>query len=1145
MGMKTHSNFVHLHNHTDYSLLDGVLRIDDILKKAKEYKMSALAITDHGNMFGVIKFYENCLKSGIKPIIGCEVYVAPESRFEKKSIHGISEASYHLILLVKNYTGYLNLMELTSIGYLQGFYYRPRVDKEVLARLKDGLICFSACLKGEIPHLIIKGEINKAYDVAREYDSLFGKGNFYLEIMNQNLNDQIKVNTELIKMSKELNIPLVATNDCHYLERKDSKAHDVLICLQTGKTINMEERLKFEGEEFYFKSPEEMFGIFADNPESIHNTLDIAEKCNLELNFNELHIPKYNLPEGFNSLDDYLESLCMEGLRKRFSKATKEIEDRVKLELDIIKNSKFAGCFLIVWDFVQFAKSKGIDVGTGRGSAVGSLVSYLLGITNLDPLKYGLFFERFLNPDRITPPDIDIDFRDDRRSEIIDYITLKYGKENVAQIITFGTIKAKMAIRDVGRVLEISLKDTDRIAKMIPNELNITIEKVLKIIPEFAEEKEKNKKIAELIEIAQSVEGVIRHASTHAAGIVIAPDSLILHTPLYKDPKEDAIITQYDMYSLEKIGILKIDVLGLKTLTAIQETIKIVKKVKAIDIDINRIPLDDENTFKLLQSAKTIGVFQLESSGMRDLLKKLKPQSVNEIMALNALFRPGPMQFIDEFIKRKHGEIPIKYEHPLMEDILKETYGIMVYQEQVMQIAVKLAGLSMGQADILRRAMAKKKPDVMEKQREIFINGAKSNGIDSRKSEKIFDILAKFAEYGFNKSHSAAYSMIAYQTAYLKANYPTEFMAALLTSKIGNVDEIVFYLNECRRMGINVLPPDINESKAFFTVIDNNTIRFGLTAVKNVGLGAVESIVNARKNKKFESLLQFCENVDLRLVNKRVIESLIKCGSFDFFMIKRSQFMSVLDECIEKAQLIQKEKMNMQASFFELNDFDSSKIELLDIDEYSENILLSFEKDILGLYVSGHPLAQFEKKIRRFTTTSIHNLSEAQDGDLVAIGGIISGISHKITKRGEKMAVVNLEDIEGNVEVLVFPKILNEMSNELRKDSIFIIKGRVDLSRDIPKILAEKFIPLENADDELTNSVHVKVSIIGLEDGLLEEIKNVFSKHYGNCLAFVHFFNSENAEVSVVEIQMKVKASENLILDMENLLGENSIWFEQ
>lgn len=1143
MGMKTHSNFVHLHNHTDYSLLDGVLRIDDILKKAKEYKMSALAITDHGNMFGVIKFYENCLKSGIKPIIGCEVYVAPESRFEKKSIHGISEASYHLILLVKNYTGYLNLMELTSIGYLQGFYYRPRVDKEVLARLKDGLICFSACLKGEIPHLIIKGEINKAYDVAREYDSLFGKGNFYLEIMNQNLNDQIKVNTELIKMSKELNIPLVATNDCHYLERKDAKAHDVLICLQTGKTINMEERLKFEGEEFYFKSPEEMFGIFADNPESIHNTLDIAEKCNLELNFNELHIPKYNLPEGFNSLDDYLESLCMEGLRKRFSKATKEIEDRVKLELDIIKNSKFAGCFLIVWDFVQFAKSKGIDVGTGRGSAVGSLVSYLLGITNLDPLKYGLFFERFLNPDRITPPDIDIDFRDDRRSEIIDYITLKYGKENVAQIITFGTIKAKMAIRDVGRVLEISLKDTDRIAKMIPNELNITIEKVLKIIPEFAEEKEKNKKIAELIEIAQSVEGVIRHASTHAAGIVIAPDSLILHTPLYKDPKEDAIITQYDMYSLEKIGILKIDVLGLKTLTAIQETIRIVKKVKAIDIDINRIPLDDENTFKLLQSAKTIGVFQLESSGMRDLLKKLKPQSVNEIMALNALFRPGPMQFIDEFIKRKHGEIPIKYEHPLMEDILKETYGIMVYQEQVMQIAVKLAGLSMGQADILRRAMAKKKPDVMERQREIFINGAKSNGIDSRKAEKIFDILAKFAEYGFNKSHSAAYSMIAYQTAYLKANYPTEFMAALLTSKIGNVDEIVFYLNECRRMGINVLPPDINESKAFFTVIDNNTIRFGLTAVKNVGLGAVESIVNARKNKKFESLLQFCENVDLRLVNKRVIESLIKCGSFDFFMIKRSQFMSVLDECIEKAQLIQKEKMNMQASFFELNDFDSSKIELLDIDEYSENILLSFEKDILGLYVSGHPLAQFEKKIRRFTTTSIHNLSEAQDGDLVAIGGIISGISHKITKRGEKMAVVNLEDIEGNVEVLVFPKILNEMSNELRKDSIFIIKGRVDLSRDIPKILAEKFIPLENADDELTNSVHVKVSIIGLEDGLLEEIKNVFSKHYGNCLAFVHFFNSENAEVSVVEIQMKVKASENLILDMENLLGENSIWF--
>jgi len=1148
VAMKTHADFVHLHNHTEYSLLDGANRIEPLLQKAKRFGMPAVAITDHGNLFGAIEFYEKAVALGIKPIIGCETYIAPQSRFDKKSA-SIKEASFHLPILSCHLEGYRNLMALSSAGYLQGFYYRPRIDKEILAKHHGGLIGFSGCLRGEIPQAILQDDEAWAKRAAGEYAELFGKGHFYLELQWHHLEDQLKVNRGLVRLAQALNLPLIVTNDCHYTERSDASWHDILLCLQTGKTLEAQDRLRYPTAEFYFKSPEEMKYLFQDHPEALKNTLAVAEACNLELVFETLHLPHYEVPPPYDNLDDYLAAQCEAGLKKRYPSVTAELRERLRHELEIIKRLKFSGYFLIVWDFISMAKSRGIDVGPGRGSAVGSLVAYTLGITNIDPMRYGLFFERFLNPERVTMPDIDIDFRDDRRAEVVRYMIEKYGRDNVAQIITFGSIKAKAAIRDVARVMGWAYAEADRIAKMIPNELDITLDKALEANPELRQLAQNDERVGRLIEAARRVEGLARHASTHAAGVVIARDGLVKYTPLYRDANEDTQMTQYDMRALERVGLLKLDILGLKTLTAIQETVALVKRTKGIEVDVDHLPLDDAKTFALLCAGHTVGTFQLESGGMRDLLKRLKPQNIFEVMALIALYRPGPMPMIEEFIKRKHGMIPIRYEHPILEEILKETYGTIVYQEQVMQVAVKMAGFTMGQADILRRAMAKKQPEVMEKQREMFVKGAMKNKISQETAERVFDHLVKFGEYGFNKSHSAAYAHISYQTAYLKAHFPTEYMAALLTSEIGGpIDKIVTYVAEAGRMGIQVLPPDINESEAVFSVVQEGVIRFGLSAVKNVGEGAVAAIVEARqRGGPYLGLEDFCERVDSRALNRKVVESLVKCGAFDRFKIYRSRMMAMLDDCLEQAQSFKKDRAHGQASLFDSGGRRGFRPPIPvpdDLDEYPENALLQFEKELLGLYVSGHPLSGLAKTLKMWTTSDIQGLTEKPHGERVIVGGLVGDLqlkTTKTTKRGERMGVARLEDLSGATEVVIFPSVLDQYAEILRQESCFLVEGKVDLSRDQPKILANRFVPIERAADAMLAEVHVRVSTLGLKESDLEDLKAVFQNFPGSSPTFIHFYREE-AEVGVMETPFRVKANPAFMSRLQDMVGEDHVW---
>src|SRR3990167_4600491 len=920
-----HSNFIHLHLHTQYSLLDGAIRHDDLFSLAREYKMSALAMTDHGNMFGAIEFYEKAQHYGIKPIIGCEVYVAPESRFDKGRDSGTTEASFHLILLVKNIKGYKNLCRLVTSAYLEGFYYRPRVDKELIRANNEGLIALSSCLHGEVPYLLNSGNKEKALKVAEEYKAIFDNNRFFLELQDNKLPEQKRVNEGLLEISKRLNIPLVATNDCHYLRREEAKAHDMLLCIQTGKTVNTADRLKFKTDEFYFKSPQEMEASFSAYPEAVRNTIEIAERCNLELKLKEYHLPVFPAPDG-EDVGTFFENQARHGLEERLRRMNEKGEDvgdqrwhyyeRLEKELKVIKAMGFSGYFLIVGDFINFAKKRNIPVGPGRGSAAGSLVAYALGITNLDPIKHNLLFERFLNPDRISLPDIDIDFCIEGRDDVIKYVSEKYGKDNVSQIITFGQMKAKAVIRDVGRAMDMPYSDVDKISKLVPNVLNITIEDAVKQEVRLKELIDKDARVRDLIDVAKTLEGLPRHASTHAAGVVISNKPLIEYLPLYKGPKEEVVTTQYPMKDVEKIGLVKFDFLGLKTLTVIDKVVKLLKSNKNIELDIDNLILDDAETYKLLSSGDTDGIFQLESSGIKELLRKLKPETFEDVMSVVALYRPGPLQsgMVDDFIKRKHGKAPIKYELPQLKDILANTYGVIVYQEQVMEIAKVLAGFSPGDADVLRKAMGKKLPEEMVIQRERFIEGAKKNKAEQKKAEKIFDLMANFAGYGFNKSHSAAYALIAYQTAYLKAHYPVEFMAATLTSEMADTDKVIKYIGECRNMAIEILPPDLNESRKNFTVIGNK-IRFGLAAVKNVGEAAIDVILNTRETEgQFTSILDFCTRVDLRKVNRRVIESLIKCGAFDFTGGKRSQLRAPFKKIMNISQGGKKEKVNGKKS---------------------------------------------------------------------------------------------------------------------------------------------------------------------------------------------------------------------------------------
>jgi len=1102
--------------------------------------MDSLAITDHGNMFGAIDFYLEAQKAGIKPIIGCEVYVAPKSRLDKGG-SGIEDAANHLILLARDESGYQNLIKLVSIGYLEGFYYRPRIDKEVLSLHAQGLIGLSACLKGEVAWLIQQKRFNDALKAADSYQNILGKGNFYLELQANSIPEQKVVNDALIKISKELGIPLVATNDVHYPTKDKAEAHEALLCIQTQATLDDPKHMRFQTDEFYFRSPEEMKEVFRHCPEAIKNTIEIAQRCNLELDFKQMHLPKYS-PPGDKNKEEFLHELCEKGMVEKGLKNNPEAETSLKHELKIIKDMGFISYFLIVWDFISYAKAQGIPVGPGRGSAAGSLVSFLLGITDLNPLKYGLLFERFLNPERMGLPDIDIDFCYERRQEVIDYVTKKYGRENVAQIITFGTMQARAVIRDVGRVMAIPYADVDRIAKMIPAELDMTLKKAMESEPELSNLYRNNPQITKLINTALSLEGLNRHASVHAAGVIISDKPLNNYMPIFKTT-DDQVTTGYSMGTLEKIGLLKVDFLGLKTLTVIDETLKLVKKTRGIEIDIEKLPLDDPNTYKLLASSHTIGVFQVESSGMRDLLKKLIPERFEDLIALLALYRPGPIGsgMLDDFMKRKHGLVPIRYEHPRLEPILKETYGIMVYQEQIMQIASALGGFSLAQADILRKAMGKKIPEVMEKQRSNFIHGCIKNGIKELTATKIFDLIEYFSGYGFNKSHSTAYALISYRTAYLKANYPVEFMTALLTSERDNTDKIVTYVNEAQHMGLKVQPPDINESEVLFKVEDESTIRFGLLAIKNVGKGASESIVGARETTKFKSLEDLCGKIDLRLANHKVLESLIKCGALDYFGASRAKMFTSLDAILGRAQKIQKEKSSGQLSFFDQslpnNGFGKATETLTDCKEWPEPQLLSFEKDMLGFYVSGHPLARYAKQLKRFTSCSTANLHEHKDQDTIKIVGLIAKIKQTLTRaKQEKMAILKLEDLDGAVEVLVFPRTFSKVSRYILPNTIVHIRGTLNLAEDTPKIIAEDLFPFEEIYKLITA---MSINLSGVKENIFESLKTLLSEHKGNTPIYLRLDTPAKSRVQmVVGENLYVLPSEKLIQDLDELLGE-------
>lgn len=1151
------SEFIHLHVHTQYSLLDGAIRFSDLFALAKAYKMPSVAITDHGNLFGAIEFYQKALQNGIKPIIGCETYIAPESRLDKTS-RGIDSTSYHLVLLVKNLQGYKNLLKMVTSSYLEGFYYKPRIDMELLRKHNEGLIALSACLHGQIPYLINHGNKEGAKSIARELKNIFDGGRFYLEIQENNIPEQKVVNEELIALAKELSLPLVATNDCHYLKKEDVKAHDVLLCIQTGKTVDDQDRMKFSTDQLYFKSPAEMTAAFSYCPEAIKNTVKIAQACNLELTFDEYHFPNFPIPKD-ETLDSILEREARAGLEekldymkendKNFYQREKKYRERLDEEIEVIKKMGFSGYFLIVADFINHARKIKVPVGPGRGSAAGSLVAYSLKITDLDPIPYNLIFERFLNPERISMPDIDIDFCIEGRDKIIKYVLEKYGKNQVAQIITFGKMQAKGVIRDVGRALGMSYGSVDKIAKLVPSTLNITLKEAIKQEPAFKESEAKDPKVKELIGIAMSLEGLVRHASTHAAGVVISDREISEYLPLYKGQK-DEVTTQFDMKAIEKIGLIKFDLLGLKTLTVIDKAVKLINSGKDKNFSLDDIDLGDKKSYQLLSDGNTAGIFQLESSGMRDILIKLKPETFEDLIAVIALYRPGPLGsgMVDDFIKRKHGKTEVSYELPQLKGILNDTYGIIVYQEQVMKTASELADFSLGDADILRRAMGKKIPQEMTKQKDKFLDGAKKNNIDLKKAEKVFDLMAKFAEYGFNKSHSAAYAKISFQTAYLKSHFSIYFMAALLTSEADNTDKVIRHITECHEQQIDVLPPDINESHQDFTVVDGK-IRFGLKAVKNVGTGAIDSIISSREKEGFfSSIFDFCEKNDLRRVNKRVLESLIKCGAFDSTGLFRSQLMTMMEEAVESAHNHRKANLSGQLSMFgHLSSFTAKKGHIApNIPEWQESQRLSFEKEVLGFYLTGHPLSKFQEEIDEYTNSNLLAAGREKYKKQVRIAGIVTSIKEIIDRKGGRMAFVALEDLKGSIEAIVYSKIYKETSSLLKADQPLLISGDLSVGEESVKLIANDIIPLSEAREKLTATIHfnLRVSYITSQD--LDKLKNLLLKHQGNHRSFFHLIIPEKSE-TVISLgnDFKLSPSTKLREEVNEFFGDKVVNFDK
>jgi DNA polymerase III subunit alpha len=1146
------SSFVHLHLHTQFSLLDGANQIDPLVRQIKAFGQPAVAMTDHGNMFGAIEFYRKAKEAGVKPIIGCEAYMALGSRHAKKDSGLAHNDYYHLILLARNLTGYQNLIKLVSKAYLEGFYYKPRMDKEILKEHHEGLIALSGCLSGEIPYLIGQKDMAGATAVAGEFQEIFGKEHFYLEVQANGLDHQRIANAGLIEIHKQLGIPLAGTNDCHYLKKDDSRPHELMLCLQTGKTLSDPARMKFDTDQLYVKSTEEIAPAFAEFPGAVTNTCRIADYCDLELALNKTYLPQYKVPEGYTR-ESYVEHLATEGLQSRLKERPSSIpssvyEQRLREELVVICSMGFAGYFLIVWDIIRFARSRGIPVGPGRGSAAGSLVAYALRITDLDPLVYTLLFERFLNPERVSLPDIDMDFCMDRRGEVINYVVDKYGSDHVAQIITFGTLGAKAAIRDVGRVLEMPYAEADKVAKLVPNQLNITLQQALDTEPRLRELVETDAKVKELMTIAQSLEGLARHASTHAAGVVISEGPLTDHVPLYKGAN-DEIVTQYSMGDVEKIGLVKFDFLGLKTLTMIRRAETLINEGRRdqAPLAVDQLSFDDPKTFALLSSGKTTGIFQLESSGMRDLLTGFKPDRFEDIIAIIALYRPGPMDLIPDFIKRKQGKVPIVYELPELEPILKDTYGVIVYQEQVMAIANKVAGFSLGQADILRRAMGKKKPEEMEKLRVKFLDGAKQNKIAEKKAEKLFELIQKFAGYGFNKSHAAAYAVVCYQTGYLKAHYPTEFMAALMTSDMGNQDKIVGYFTECRDLGIKVLGPDVNKSQKNFAVVDGE-IRFGLAAIKNVGEGAVESVLTIRNEYgPFTSFFDFCRRVDLHKVNKRMLEGLIKAGAFDSLGAKRSQLIAMLDQAIEDGAAAQQERELGQTSIFgkELNGsgHEVAKIEpaLPNVPEWDQAQQLKYERELTGFYITAHPLARYETTVQALSTATTAGLTELSDGKEVKLCGIIATVKFMLTKKGDRMAYVTLEDLQGTVEVIVFPDLLKSVGDLLAPERLVRLTGTIDRGDKGTKIRGSKIEPLAEVQTHTIKRIHIRLSDRPEVKEQLPRLLDVFKRHPGGTSISLTFRTDGTLEADTAPLNLTVSASEHFVADVEEVLGKGAL----
>ena len=1206
------SEFVHLHLHTEFSLLDGACRIDELLDEAVKLKMPALAVTEHGNMFSSVVFHDHARDRGLKPILGCEVYVAQGSRFDKS---GPQTETNHLVLLAETGEGYKNLIKLVSAGYTEGFYYRPRIDKELLAKHSKGLIGLSSCLKGEVASALKVEQTRPALEAAGRLRDILGQDNFFLEMQYQGIEDQKTVNRGIVPLARDLNLRLVATNDVHYLRQGDSQPHDILLCIGTGKTVTDAQRLRYTGDQFFLKTADQMAAVFKDHPDALKNTLLVAERCDVTIPKGQNHLPSFGVPEG-TTLDQYFEQVVREGFAQRrirlqqlastgrLKHTLDEYARRLEYEIEMIKKMAYAGYFLIVWDFIRYAREEGIPVGPGRGSAAGSLVAWSMRITDVDPLDFDLIFERFLNPERVSLPDIDVDFCERRRGEVIDYVTRKYGRENVAQIITFGTMKAKAVVRDVGRALDMPYAGVNNIAKQIPPALDMTLDKALAENPVLKDMVARDPKVKEVIEIGKRLEGMSRHASVHAAGVVIAPGPITDYAPLYKGAR-DEITTQWNMKEVERIGLLKMDFLGLSTLTLIQDCLAEIKRTEGIELDIDAIPLDDPKTYKVFGDGAAFGIFQFESSGMRDLLRKAKPERIDDLIALNALYRPGPLKsgMVDDWVARKQGRTEVKYELPQLEPILSDTYGVIAYQEQVMRIAQALAGFSLGQADVLRKAMGKKDPKVMAKQREAFMEGARSKGINERKATKIFDLMEYFAGYGFNKSHSTAYALLAYQTAYLKANYPWHFAAALLTIEAQNTDKLAMYLAESRDRGIPVMPPDINESQLNFTVEAGRGVRFGLTAIKGLGEGAIKAIIQARESLggRIPSLHALCEVLDLRLANKRVFEALVKSGACDTLVdfdkhprlrsplpVLRARLFASVDSAFEHGGRTQRDKELGQTDLFlSLSDVQPGEtgavsIQLPDVPPWSEIDQLNFEKEALGLYWSGHPIDRWADDLREYGSKTTKDLIVKKEPDApaedsaddaaaavaaqanggaplasspangngsgrpfaeeISIGGIVSGLRPLKTRKGDRMCVFMLDDAYGSIEVVVFPEAFKQHGHLAENGKTVCVAGRFERDDESARILAADIVPIEMVRERLAKSVAIRLSMPPHGRATLEKLFDVLAHHKGDRrVAFVIHEQEKHIRVTADVSGIRVRPSESLVSEVERICGTGSV----